>query len=95
VHITSRNRDPTLEEIEHRAFKELREILTPPAVVLIRYWAFDCCSQLTTVILGEGLVKIKERALAGTPLRRIVLPPAVEEIDDRAFEDCSELTNVR
>jgi hypothetical protein len=48
------------------------------------------CSQLTTVILGEGLEEIGKHAFGRcTSLYDISIPPAVKSIKDGAFLQCS------
>jgi hypothetical protein len=57
--------------------------------------AFSWCSQLTTVIIGEGLKEIGEKAFCEcTSLREILITSAVNVIKDSAFEFCLQLTMV-
>jgi hypothetical protein len=89
---------PSVEEIGEAAFFRctlLREITIPPAVKVIRKWAFGWCSGLTTVVLGEGLEEIGAFAFRGcASLRGIEIPTAVKVIKQMAFHCCSQLTTV-
>ncbi len=69
--------------------------MIPPTVKEIGERAFEECSELTTVILNDGLEEIGRRAFALCALVRIVIPPTIKEIDERAFEECSNLTSVQ
>jgi hypothetical protein len=67
----------------------------PSSIRVIKKWAFEDCSELTTVILNDGLEEIGDRAFEGCAFVHIVIPPAVKEIDERAFEECSNLMTVQ
>jgi hypothetical protein len=47
---------------------------------------------LVTVILGNGLEEIGERAFSGCALECIEIPPAIIAIKAYTFFDCSDLT---
>ncbi len=89
---------PSVEEIGEEAFLRctlLREITIPPAVKVIRKWAFGWCSGMTTVVLGEGLEEIGAFAFRGcASLHSIEIPTAVKVIKQMAFHCCSQLTTV-
>jgi hypothetical protein len=66
-----------------------------PSVGAIKAKAFHSCSQLSTVILNDGLEEIGRRAFYGcTSLVHIAIPPAVRAIKGRAFSDCRQLSTV-
>lgn len=70
-------------------------IVIPPAVMAIMGAAFYSCSQLSFVILGEGLEVIGEAVFCGcTSLHEIIIPLAVKAITEEAFACCSQLVSV-
>ena len=69
-------------------------ILIPPTVRETEEDAFSECTQLSLVILQNGLEVIGSCAFSGTSIKSIEIPPSVTEIWDDAFEHCSNLTRV-
>ena len=66
------------------------------SVRAIQSRAFWGRSQLTTVILNDGLKEIGERAFQGcTSLREIDIPRSVKTIKEKAFYDCLRLAMVK
>ncbi|MBQ9833171.1 MAG: leucine-rich repeat protein [Clostridia bacterium] len=58
--------------------------------------AFDCCSEITSAMLPEGVVNIGDFAFNGcTLLEKIVLPSTLTTIGESAFRDCQSLTQIR
>jgi hypothetical protein len=55
----------------------LREVEIPSTVSTIGYQAFYGCSNLTTVVLNEGLIHIGELAFCGTNVTVLVVPSSV------------------
>ena len=53
----------------------------PSTLTEIGGCAFLNCSNLKSVGLNEGLIKIGEDAFKGTKIESIVIPSTVEEID--------------
>jgi hypothetical protein len=59
----------------------LRCIEIPPAIIAIKAYKFYDCSELTTVILDNGLKEIEAHAFAGCrSLERIKISPTVRVI---------------
>jgi len=57
--------------------------------------AFDRCRSLKSIIIPEGVTKIKEGTFHGcTSMESIVIPDSVTEIGDYAFYGCSSLKKV-
>ncbi len=56
--------------------------------------AFRDKTQITTVILPEGIKTIGGRAFAGTSISYIIIPASVETIQYQAFENCLSLQSV-
>jgi hypothetical protein len=64
----------------------LERIEIPPVVKAFKNKTFFECSGLTTVIFGDGLEEIRERAFQDCmSLVRIEIPPAVKAIEYKAF----------
>jgi hypothetical protein len=66
----------------------------PPTVREIKEDAFSECTQLSLVILQNGLEVIGSCAFSGPSIKSIKIPPSVIDIWDDAFEHCSNLTRV-
>ena len=59
-------------------------------------YAFDTCSNLTKIILPEGISSIYEYAFYGcNSLTTISIPSTVTYIDVSAFDGCTSLTNIK
>lgn len=57
--------------------------------------AFASQTQLTSVVLPEGVTEVKERAFDGcNALENIALPRSLEKIGFSAFSSCSKLTEI-
>ena len=57
--------------------------------------AFDACSGLTSVTLGDGVTRLGDRALRGcTGLTSVTFGSGVTAIDTSAFRDCKGLTSI-
>lgn len=71
------------------------EVVVPSSVVTIDARAFQKRTQITSIILSEGLMEIGERAFEGcTGLTEIVLPDSLSEIGMYAFAECSDLRSI-
>ena len=65
------------------------------AVTGIGLWAFEDCSNLTTVTLPDSVTSIGEWAFSGcSNLTSVTIPASVTSISDYAFSYCSNLTSV-
>lgn len=61
----------------------------------ILYGAFENCSGLTNVKIGNGVTSIGSYAFSGcTGLTSVTIPDSVTNIGSSAFRDCSGLTNI-
>ena len=56
--------------------------------------AFGGCTSLNSVILGNNVRSIGERAFNQTAITSIVIPDGVTSLDERVFDGCNELTNI-
>ena len=74
---------------------DIESVIIPDTVSQIGSSAFDTCSALTSVTLGNGVTSIGRGAfLACTQLRSIVIPDSVRYIGMSAFEACGRLESV-
>ena len=61
----------------------------------ILYGAFRNCSQITDIVLPEGITTIEDLAFAGCySLKNIKIPSSVRNIGMAAFEDCTSLESI-
>ena len=85
--------------ITHKAFRDnkyLTSMLIPNSVTSsIGEYAFQKCTGLTSVVIGDSVTSIERDAFAGcTALTSIIIPNSVTSIGERAFEGCTALTSV-
>ena len=74
---------------------DIESVIIPDTVSQIGNSAFDSCSALTSVTLGNGVTSIGRGAfLACTQLKSIVIPDSVRYIGMSAFEACGRLESV-
>ena len=65
------------------------------SVTSIGNWAFEGCTGLTSVTIGNGVTSIGYDAFSGcTGLTSITIPDSVTSIGEKAFEGCAGLTRV-
>lgn len=57
-------------------------------------YAFSGCSELTGVVLNDGLGKIPDYAFNGTGLTSLTIPEGITEIGNSAFSSCGKLDEV-
>jgi hypothetical protein len=57
-------------------------------------YAFEFCTSLASVTIGEGVTYIGEYAFSFTSLTSITIPASVTSIDEYAFDSCTSLTSV-
>lgn len=64
-------------------------------VTSIGEWAFESCTEITTVNISNGVIIIKEGAFSYCEnLKSIIIPNTVTEIGYSIFSQCENLTNV-
>ncbi len=86
-----------LTEIPHGAFfdNDICNIIIPDSVKVIGERAFESCSYLSGVTLGNGVESIGERAFANCiELQKITLPDTVTSIAATAFNYCRLLEEI-
>lgn len=66
----------------------------PASVTKIGNGAFDFCSSLTSVTIGDSVTNIDHFAFAGcVSLTSVTIPASVKSLGYYAFENCTSLTN--
>lgn len=80
---------------ERFADSECQAVQMPATVNLIGERAFANCTQLTHLLIGEGVTVIEPYAFAGcTALTQVIIPANVIEIGEGAFAGCLNLRYV-
>ncbi len=80
---------------ERFADSECQAVQMPATVNLIGERAFANCTQLTHLLIGEGVTVIEPYAFAGcTALTQLIIPANVIEIGEGAFANCTSLRYV-
>ena len=74
----------------------IKTVILPDSVEMIRLGAFQNCEQLSDVRFGENLKCIEHEAFQNcVSLKTIVFPESLTEIQVFAFEGCTGLTDVQ
>lgn len=88
----------TVKEIGANAFsynEYLKDVVLPESVNIINEGAFEACSRLESVSLGNGVQTIKSNAFAYCKsLKCVDIPESVTIIENDAFNSCSALESV-
>ena len=70
------------------------QITVKEGTTAIANGAFNKQSNLTSVVLPNGLTSIGDRAFAGTSLTQVTIPASVTDIGSEAFNDAKKLASV-
>ena len=63
-------------------------------VVFDGYGQFQNCSNLSNVIIGDGIASIPQNCFSGCAIKAIVIPDSVIELGQTAFSNCKSLKNI-
>ena len=75
--------------------KDMKEYEIPERVTCIESYAFEGCSDLTSINIPEGVIDIENNAFQGcSNLTSINIPEGVIDIEWYAFSGCSSLTSI-
>ena len=74
-------------------FENVTKIIIPDGVTRIGWYAFQNCSNLTSVTIGNSVTSIGVGAFSRTGLTSVTIPDSVTSIEDGAFIGCSNLTS--
>ena len=70
-------------------------LMSLPNVKTIGKSAFELCSKLTTLDIGEALEVVGDRAFYGcTNVTKLTFPDAINKIGSEAFYDCTSVTEI-
>ncbi len=70
-----------------KGMDSVTEVRIPLSTSVIGESAFEDCVNLDTVVGGQGIRQIRDRAFAGCPLQTLTIPASVEEIGLRAYDN--------
>jgi hypothetical protein len=88
----------TLTEIDETAFiscHKLTSVVIPNSVLKIGAHAFEWCTGITSLTIGDSVTEIGNSAFSEcTSLIFVNIPNSVISIDNNAFDGCSELTDI-
>lgn len=74
---------------------KIKSIVIPGTVKTIGEKAFYCCNTLKSVVLGNGIEKIKRDAFNRTGLIALEIPGSVKSIGYQAFYHCESLVSLK
>lgn len=78
------------------ASTKIKTVVLPKSVREIKMDAFSSCTNLESIILNEGLVKIESSAFNNLPkLTEIIIPASVTQMNELAFDGCMNLQAVK
>ena len=88
--------DIPVTEIGSSAFKSstVTSVVLSKNLKEIAEYAFQDCSNLTSITLPESLENIGQNAFQGTGLTSVTIPGNVRKVNGSAFQDCANLTSV-
>ena len=74
---------------------KLEEIIIPTNTIIIDKWAFQDCSNLTTIgNLTANVASIGSAAFMRTKLSSIIIPESVTTLESNTFSSCTDLTSI-
>ncbi len=76
------------------SYKSIESVTIPGSVRSIGIFAFECCTSLSSVSLGNGIESIGDNAFYKCPITAIEIPGSVWNIGDNAFRNCTSLSSV-
>lgn len=80
-----------IEYIGSGAFKEcwgFEEFVFPPKIKVIEREVLCHCKNLKEIVLPDGVLEIRNRAFAETPIETITIPDSVDRMDNYIFSGC-------
>jgi hypothetical protein len=95
--LTSVNIPNNVAYIGNSAFSNtgLLSVTWPAQTIIVGYRIFARCTNLTTVIISEGVIEIgRESFQECTALTGVTLPSTIWKIQNSAFAGCSSLTTL-
>lgn len=74
---------------------EIKDLIIPNGVTVIKSGLFSSCSELTSVTLPNSVIVIESNSFAScTSLTSLIVPNGVKTIRSKAFANCSSLSSI-
>ena len=95
VYDSRENCNAIIETSSNTLIVGCQNTVIPNSVTSIGYYAFYCCSSLTSIEIPNSVTSIGNYAFSGcTNLTSIEIPNSVTSIGNSAFSSCYSLTNI-
>ena len=92
--LTVRGTGEMPDDMTFRNDPDIKKVVIKKGVTSVSDYAFFGCSNLKTIKLPDGLVRIGVRSFAGTAVKTVVIPDSVREIGQEAFWNCRKLKTI-
>ncbi len=87
-------RGGTIKQNAFYSNKNIESVNLNGNVVFDGYGQFQNCSNLSNVIIGDGITSIPQGCFSGCAIKAIVIPDSVIELGETAFSNCKSLKNI-
>lgn len=87
-------RGGTIKQNTFYSNKNIESVNLNGNVVFDGYGQFQNCSNLSNVIIGDGITSIPRGCFSGCAIKAIVIPDSVIELGETAFSNCKSLKNI-
>lgn len=87
-------RGGTIKQSTFYSNKDIESVNLNGNVVFDGYGQFQNCSNLSNVIIGDGITSIPQGCFSGCAIETIVIPDSVIELGQTAFSNCKSLKNI-
>lgn len=87
-------RGGTIKQNTFYGDKNIESVNLNGNVVFDGYGQFQNCSNLSNVIIGDGIASIPQNCFSGCAIKAIVIPDSVIELGQTAFSNCKSLKNI-
>lgn len=87
-------RGGTIKQNTFYSDKNIESVNLNGNVVFDGYGQFQNCSNLSNVIIGDGITSIPQGCFSGCAIKAIVIPDSVIELGETAFSNCKSLKNI-
>lgn len=87
-------RGGTIKQNTFYSNKNIESVNLNGNVVFDGYGQFQNCSNLSNVIIGDGITSIPQSCFSGCAIETIVIPDSVIKLGETAFSSCKSLRNI-
>lgn len=87
-------RGGTIKQNAFYSNKNIESVNLNGNVVFDGYGQFQNCSNLSNMIIGDGITSIPQGCFSGCAIKAIVIPDSVIELGETAFSNCKSLKNI-